>query len=183
MSRDEVHTRVIGELNKLGVTSAMLLKCNDAQVATVVDMVDDAAFTGEDIKKYVDRCIVHNSKEGNTMTKDRPAPFGIDNDDWMKSQGPTYEEHCSTLKETTMTKSRVVGQKIGTVPGVAAEKLVRAGISVKYAWDNGGKEATVTAVKTTGKGLLGVLKAAKDVVVGAAEGAKDSYKSGKATRK
>jgi len=60
MSRMMVHDRVMIELRRQGVTEAMLLECNDDQVALIVEMVDDKSFTGDYIKGVVSGYIGYN---------------------------------------------------------------------------------------------------------------------------
>ncbi len=97
-------------------------------------------------------------------------------------------ESCSAIvirikEENQMTKSRTVGHVAGSVVGTATDKVVRGGIATKAWWDTDGKAATIATGRTMKRGILGTMRAIKDVAQGAAQGAKASYNANKATRK
>jgi len=170
MSRMMVHDRVMIELRKQGVTEAMLLECNDDQVALIVEMVDDKSFTGDYIKGVVSGYIWYNK---------HPIT-----DDDIPDYVPKVMAKIHAMEEVkNMTRSRRTGEVVGSVVGAASEKVVRGGIATKVWWQSSGKGATITAARTTGRGIMATVRSMKDIAMGAAEGAKDSYKSGKATRK
>ena len=161
MSRPEVHTNTIAKINLQGVTSAMLLQCTEEQQEVVVEYIESGQSGpshGVDVHTLVESYIRYNedtTTQGDTMTEQR----------------------------NEKTKARRVGNAVGTVPGVAGEKVVRAGIAAKRFYDETGKDAAITGLKGFWAGLKATAIAAKDVTAGAIEGGRESYNKNKATRK
>lgn len=189
MSKMQIHHDDIVRLADMGITTDAMLMLTDEQVGRVLDQLHSDASQDELVK--VVTLYVARSMEGSTMThEDRKAKLTeLMGDTPIKDL--TSEERKDILtgmlnepiKEDTMTKSRTLGTTVGMVVGTGAEKVARGALATKTWWNTDGKAATIAVGKTTKKGILGTMRAIKDVVAGAAEGAKASYHINKANRK